>query len=302
MRSTTFRSLGFLMAGIFSLWVPQVFASGFVKGSGGHYSKIGFSSTREKRTHQPISEIWQPGTGDVSQALSFYGEYGLGIFPLKSHVELSAPIKHVKRRSLNPEISDSLATQGFGDSSIQWKAEIFSTPLGSSGVAFFSSAKIGADLPTTKSKYRTENVSQRLQEVPSGREELVAPLADGKFKPKVQLGASFTRSSVWVSSFGQYVAASKKDGRETNFGVDIGTGLPLQSWFQVGFNYNSKHFGGGGRISDSQISSGLGATFFSMEGIGALALEGGFARNFAGKGQTFLSYNSWNAGMSFRSL
>jgi hypothetical protein len=289
-----------------ALWfLPSVAAaSGFVKGAGEHYSKV--SVAVEGR--QTIGE------GDVAfhedvRAVSLYSEVGLPI-PWKSQVSFYVPWKTVVRKSVT--LGDQFQSASFADSRLGLKLDLGSHSFFSESsfpLAVFLASDTGYVLPTTADSYREGNEASRYKDAPGGASFLVARVDRGISRWTQGLGLSAVSGPVWLSSRFSISQDVRPKSPERNFGVDLGVGLPWNSWAQVGFERiaalaeSGKVVDGEGKERppplklETKIQASVGLTVWD-----GLALEVGFTQTRPQPSEGSPISRVWSAGVSYRSL
>ncbi len=281
-------------------------ASGFVKDPGQSYTKWSYSSSSERdlsSTDDAVKIREKTDSGD------FYTEIGVP-FLIPAQVSLFGQVKRVVRQSVLNR--DSFASQSFADSKVLSKFGLFKdTFLPDSFPVFTSlSVTLGSKLPTTPSKYRSGQETRRGKDLSPEKRNLVAPVDAGTWGFVTGMGLSLAASGVWVSLTHNGMTA-QKHVRETQNSVQLGVGLPGNSWIQTSYEVQtsgkSKPFNrifteGDGDLLHPLTRSevfgiGLGLTFWQ-----GVAFEAAAQRLVPRFGKTGGSYSQYTFGFSKRDI
>jgi hypothetical protein len=283
---------------IFFGGIPEILANGLVKGANEYYFKLNYSMT--DNTFETEGEDNLDFDEDM-RSFTLYAEYGLSLFPWNSQLIMNTARKTIERTG--HDLIDSHKTSGLTDTEITLKHKIGSKQFESFPLNINVAAKTGYIAPTTKKKFRTNRETERADEVPEGRETLIASIDRGKQAYLYGLGISFYLSPVWLNISHSTRSQADSEYQVLIFESSLGVGLPFNSWLQVN-STQSKIPGNIVGASDKSIRTQTlwqyGASFGLTVWQG-LAVELGY-RDDRNSDDRWERGRTYEAGLSYRSL
>ena len=276
----------------------QAQASGWVKGEGDYYLKV-FGNT----TQSYLNRSGEASTNydeSVSQ-FGYYVEAGLPA-PWALQAALSGSRKSIEREST--ELGDKFSSEAMTDVELSFKHGLWSGALGG-GVSLSAALETGLIFPVTPKEYRSGEESERQETIDgedAGRSFLISAVDRGRSGSVYGLGTSFSFRGLWLDLGRSYTSFDKvSNGLGAASGstqVNLGVGLPSNSWVQVGVSrnadYNFEAAAAGARTNVLTLSGGWTA-------FGGYALEVGVDRNNSIE-NTKAAYNQYTVGISHRKL
>ena len=284
---------------------PTAFASGFVKDAGDHYTKLNLS-VQPRQSYGTGTEAFREDVREVS----LYSELGLPL-PWRSQVSLYVPWTMVTRTAAT--LGDKFESASFADLRVGLKLDLGSRSFfaeSSLPLTVYLATDSGIVLPTTSSSYREGNESSRYGDAPQGASFLVASIDRGISRWTQGLGLSVVGGPVWLSGRFALSQDVRPKSPESSVGLDLGLGLPWNSWVQMGWERiaalaaeeESKDSATGKERPpplrlETKLKGSLGLTVWD-----GLALELGYTQNRTQTGSLSPITSMWLVGLSYRSL
>jgi hypothetical protein len=288
-----------IAACIGSVCSSNALANGFVKTKGAHYSKVAATVMRA-RTIGSGSTAYTQNT----QELSLYSELGTPL-PWPLQLSLCAPYKSIERSS--PDFGDKFTSAAFGDAILGMKTAIGSVDLVKAKqfpLTLALAADFGLTVPTTASKFRKGNETQRLGGLDPSGAFLIAPIDRGLTRWSSGIGLSLYSSLGWLSAAVKQAQDMRPRNPDWNTNITLGFALPLNSWIQFSVSRTGSEANDDGVTSkplslafEDKGEVGLGITVWR-----GLALEGSHSASVYRPKDESPPLRQWSAGISYRSL
>jgi hypothetical protein len=288
-----------IAAFICSVCSNNALANGFVKTKGAHYSKVAATVSRARTIGTGASAYTQN-----TQELGLYSEVGTPL-PWPLQLSLYAPYKSIERRS--PDFGDKFTSAAFGDAVLGMKTALGTLALVKAKqfpLNLTLAADFGLTLPTTASKFRKGNETQRLSGLDPSGAFLIAPIDRGLTRWSSGIGLSLYTSLGWLSGSVEQAQDVRPGSPEWNTGVTLGFSLPLNSWIQFSVGRTGSEGNDEAAASKSPPLAfedkgevGLGITVWR-----GIALEGSYSISTYRPKDESPPLRQWSAGISYRSL
>jgi hypothetical protein len=280
-------------------------SSGFVKGPGEHYTKLGLG-VEARQTYGSGAEAFRE---DV-RTVSLYSEAGLPL-PWRSQLSAYVPWTSTVRKSV--ALGDEFQSASFADTRLGLKLDLGNKTFfadSSLPVSVYLASDLGYVVPTTPKDYREGNESERASDAPDGATFLVASSDRGISRWSQGLGLSVVVDRVWLSSRAGISQDARPKSPEATLALDLGTGLPWNSWIQVGYERivaqaESTPAPSGDTDAkkppplklETKLQGSLGVTVWD-----GLALELGYTQSRPQPSEKGPIIRTWSTGVSYRSL
>ncbi len=275
-------------------------AGGWVKQPADYYVKLGYGlpQTQEFR---PSDSSGAEKRDMITESYSLYGELGVPAkWPLQ--VSLSAAYKSVTNKSV--DVEDSFKNASFADTRLVTSHGIFSGNISESfplGVA--TAGRLGVVLPTTPNEFRQGNESNRFDDVPASRTDLISSVDRGVASVIVGGGLSLSYSPVWFSLDLDVTAPYEMIFATQKLAASLGVGLPFNSWLQLTASRTGETapFLDGDRAEEGTKTDSSAALSVGLTVYRGLALEAEAAYNQTSV-EDIADWQSYSVGVSYRSL
>ena len=264
------------------LTTDQAEASGSVKSPHEYY----FNITRSQETVPEPKPNTASTAGEEFLEHRYYGEYGLlsGPFPLQAIVSGG----HKKLTLESAQIGDKRSAQSLTDTRLALKVGL---PIpGTEGLPLNTAFNLGFTLPTTPNDYRPGNESKQPGQPPESRSSLIAPLDRGQYARDFGFGVTTWWQSFWADLSYKADFKNGQGDPEYTYGVTLGSGLPMNSWFQLlAFQIEQV-----GKPLEQEAGAGFGWTFYKGIALEYTWMHRGIAQGPRSNRHTF--------GLSARSI